>query len=901
MAEQAERAWYRLSSKEVLAAYETRAEGLSSDEVEIRQERCGPNTIKSGKETSPWKIILHQIASPLVYVLLAAIVVTIVIQYWTDAIVIGIVVVLNTVIGFVQEYRAENAIKALIQMSAPKATVRRENREENIYSSSLVPGDIVLIETGDIVPADLRLLDSMRLQIDESLLTGESIPSQKSIETIEEDVPLADRDNMAFMGTAVTSGSGIGVVVATGQYTQMGSIAGDILSTSRAESPLQHRMGRFAKWISIIILSVATAAFGVGLALGEPILDMFLTAVSLAVAAIPEGLPAVMTIALAVSVQRMARRNAVLRRLPAVETLGSCTAILSDKTGTLTQNKMVVQKIWAGKARFRITDGGLSPETEGQTTSDTVDMEKGSPFHQTLIAGVLANEATLEYDDTEVVTKGDPTEIALLVSGSKADLDRDGLLKEYPLVDQIPFDSKQRYSASIHEGNNKKIIFLKGAPERVVNMCDSMVGPDGPVNIDVEKVLKESERMAEQGLRVLAMAKADSEGAVESIRRGDPKGFTFLGLQGMMDPPREDATRAVASCHRAGIRVMMVTGDNPITAASIAQKVGISKEKPEVLTGSELEKMPDHKLEETLNRVTVFARVSPSQKLRLVDTLRKQGQIIAVTGDGVNDAPALKAAHIGAAMGKSGTDVAKEASEMVITDDNFATIYAAVEEGRTVFSNIRKATFFLISSGFSSIVVILISLAVRLPLPLLPAQVLWLNVATNGVTDVALAFEPGEEEQYRRPPRDPTAGILSRLLIERSIIVALVMAAGALGIFMWEMGEGANLEYARVAALTTLVTFGLFHVFNSRSVQRSAFRKNPMSNKFLFIATISSFVIHLGAMYFRPTQTLLRIQPLTIDTWLKLVPIALSVLPVVEIHKFFRHPSYLAQQRDPDE
>jgi Ca2+-transporting ATPase len=368
-----------------------------------------------------------------------------------------------------------------------------------------------------------------------------------------------------------------------------------------------------------------------------------------------------------------------------------------------------------------------------------------------------------------------------------------------------------------------------------------------------------------------------------------------------MDPPREDAVEAVASCHRAGIRVMMVTGDNPATAAGIAQKVGISQEEPEVLSGSDLEKMSDHELQQALNRVRVFARVSPSQKLRLVDNLRKQGQIIAVTGDGVNDAPALKAAHIGTAMGESGTDVAKEASEMVITDDNFATIYAAVEEGRTVFSNIRKATFFLISSAFSSVVVILASLAMRLPLPLLPAQILWLNVATNGVTDVALAFEPGEEEQYRRPPRDPTAGILSRLLIERSIIVALVMAAGALGVFMWETGQGASLEYARVAALTTLVTFGLFHVFNSRSVQRSAFRKNPLSNKFLFVATISSFAIHLGAMYFGPTQMLLRIQPLTLDTWLRLAPIALSVLAVVELHKLFRHPAYLSQQRDPDE
>ncbi|MEA2086060.1 MAG: HAD-IC family P-type ATPase [Chloroflexota bacterium] len=901
MTQKSDTAWHRLSSDEALAVLEARAEGLSHDEAETRQKRYGPNTIKSGKETSAWKILLHQIASPLVYVLLAAMVITVAIQHWADAIVIGIVVVLNTVIGFVQEYRAENTMQALIRMSAPKAMVRRDNHEEKIDSSHLVSGDIVLLEAGDIVPADLRLLDSVRLQVDESLLTGESVPSQKSTELLEdEDLPLADQDNMAFMGTAVTAGKATGVVVTTGHETQMGSIATDILTTTRAESPLQRRMKSFAKWISIIILAVTAIAFGVGLSLGEPLVDMFLTAVSLAVSAMPEGLPVVMTIALAVSVQRMAKRNAVLRRLPAVETLGSCTAILSDKTGTLTQNQMVVQKIWTGNARFQITDDDLSPEN-GSQPSEAVKVEKGSPLHQTLVAGVLANEASFEYKGNESITKGDPTEVALLVSGSKAGLTRDELLKEYPLLDQIPFDSKQRYSASIHTWNDTKIVFLKGAPERVVKMCDSMAGPDGPVKMDKERALGEAERIAEEGLRVLAMAKAEDEQAIESIEKGEPGGFTLLGLQGMMDPPREDAARAIASCHRAGILVMMVTGDNPTTAAAIAQKVGISEEKPQVLTGSEMEKMPDHKLEDALNKVRVFARINSSQKLRLVNILRKQGQIIAVTGDGVNDAPALKSAHIGAAMGKSGTDVAKEASEMVITDDNFATIYAAVEEGRTVFANIRKATFFLISSGIGEVLAILGSLAMRLPLPLLPAQILWLNVVTNGVEDVALAFEPGEKDQYRRPPRAPKAGILSRLLIERSLIVGVVMAVGTLGMFMWEGGGGATLEYARVAALTTMVMFQIFHVFNSRSVQRSVFRKNLLSNKFLFVGTILSFAIHFGAMYFGPTQTLLRLEPLSMDTWLRLIPIALSILAVVEIHKLFRHPSYRIRQRDPDE
>jgi cation-transporting P-type ATPase F len=883
-------AWHTLSPEDTLARLETAAAGLSGDEAAARLRRYGPNTFKTGREASPWKILLHQVASPLVYVLLGSMTVTLVIQHWADTAVIGIVVAVNTVIGFVQEYRAENAMRALIRLSAPGATVRRDGREEDVESRLVVPGDIVLLEAGDVVPADLRLIESMRLQVDESLLTGESVPSQKFTELLDKDVPLADRENMVYMGTSVTAGRGAGAVVATGAGTQMGAIAEEILSTERAESPLQQRMARFAGLVSVIILVIAAIAFGAGLAIGEPLVDMFLTAVSLAVSAMPEGLPAVITIALAVSVQRMARRHAVVRRLPAVETLGSCTAILSDKTGTLTRNEMAVQEIWAGGGRFRLEEGGLFGE------NGPAAVEEGSPLYRTLLAGVLANEASLQLDGDKANTRGDPTEVALLVGGRRAGLLRADLLQAYPLLEDIPFDSKQQYSASIHQRHGAKAVFVKGAPEKVVGMCTSMAGPDGDVEMDAEMVIREAERLAGEGLRVLAMAAGEGEAAVGSVESGSPAGLTFLGLQGMMDPPREDAAAAVAASRKAGIRVMMVTGDNTLTAVSIAQKVGIGRDRPEVLTGTELEKMSDRELDGAVRRVSVFARVTPAQKLRLVKTLRRQGEIIAVTGDGVNDAPALKAAHIGVAMGKSGTDVAKEASEMVITDDNFATIYAAVEEGRTVFSNIQKAVFFSISSGIGEVLTILAALAIRLPLPLLPAQILWLNVVTNGVQDVALAFEPGEPEQYRRPPRHPKAGVLSRLMIERSLIVGLVMAAGTLGMFMWERNAGATLEYARVAALTTLVAFQIVHVFNSRSEQRSAFRKNPLSNKFLFIGTVASFAIHLGAMYFGPTEALLRLEPLTADTWLRLVPVALSILLVVELHKLWRGGAYAARR-----
>jgi len=883
MAVQVNRVWHAISGEEALSSLETSSDGLSQEQVKSRLEHYGPNIIKKGKETSVWDILLHQIASPLIYVLLGAMALTLAIQHWADAIVIGIVVVLNAVIGFTQEYRAENAIQALIHLSAPKATVRRQGNRQEVDSSQLVPGDIVLLEAGGIVPADLRLLESTRLQIDESLLTGESVPSRKTTIIIKEDEPPADRDNMAFMGTAVVVGSGIGVVAATGYATQMGTIAKDILATSRAESPLQQRMKRFARWISLAILVIAAIAFVLGLALGEPLIDMFLTAVSLAVSAMPEGLPIVMTVALAVSVQRMAKHNAILRRLPAVEALGSCTIILTDKTGTLTQNRMTVKEIWAADTLYNVTGEGFI-----QANKAISGIEKNTPIYSVLLAGVLANEAMLKDGGDEPTSTGDPTEVALLVSGSKAGLKKDRLLGEYPLIDMISFDARQLYSASIHMVDSHKVVFIKGAPERILNMCDTQTVKEGQVKIDRNKIQYEARRMAEEGLRVLAMAVAENDAAVESVLEGKPIAFSFLGLQGMMDPPRADAAWAVSASHRAGIRVVMVTGDNPATALAVARKVGIGKDDAAAITGPEMVAMSDKELEATLGKTNVYARVAPSQKLRLVNILRQKGEIIAVTGDGVNDAPALKSAHIGVAMGKSGTDVAKEASEMVITDDNFATIYTAVKEGRTVFANIRKATFFLISSGIGEVILIITSIVLRFPLPLLPAQILWLNVVTNGVEDVALAFEPGEKQQYHRPPRDPKEGILSRLLIERSLIVGLVMAAGTLGMFMWARDGGASLEYARVVALTTLVTFQIFHVFNSRSNQTSILRMNPLSNKFLLIGTLLSFAVHLGAMYFEPTQNLLRLEPLDLDTWVRIVPVAFSVLVVVELHKMIR-------------
>jgi cation-transporting P-type ATPase F len=936
--------WHALSTDDALARLESTSRGLDREEASKRLAEYGPNSIRTGPGIRPWAIFLHQFTSPLIYILLVAMVITLVTGHVADSIVIAMVLTLNATIGFIQEYRAENAMQALMRMVTPQATVRRGGERCEIASSELVPGDIVLLESGDLVPADVRILEASQLQTDDSILTGESVVVGKNADRIEggSEVPLGDRRNMAFMGTAIASGRARAVVVATGADTQIGQIAGEMRGTERAQTPLQARMHRFGNRVSIAIVIVCTIAFVVGLLQGVPATQMFLTAVAISVAAIPEGLPIVMTVALAVSVRRMAKRNAIIRRLPAVETLGSCGVIMSDKTGTLTENRMTVQEIWAGGDRYQVTgvalslDGEILPADgqEHEAASEQRAVDEGSPLHSALLAGMLANESDLrKHPDQgrgELVAHGDPTEVALLIAAAKAKLKREELLDAYPKVDEVPFESERRFSATIHrrpDDNGQLIAFVKGAPERVLEMCDEMlvtnnqstpdpksqgIGISEPTApLDRDAILKEAHRMAGDGLRVLAMAVGTTSNAIESTRRTDPKGLAFAGLVGMMDPPRPEVIDAIRKCHRAGIRVIMCTGDHASTASAIAAKIGLVPElepgtKPQAVTGAELLDISDDELKRMLRDVYVFARVSPHQKLRIVNMIRELGHVVAVTGDGVNDAPALKSAHIGCAMGISGTDVAKEASEMVLADDNFATIYAAVEEGRTAFSNIRKATDFLISTSVGVVTAIfgtfilaafgvfVVDDATTIPLLLLPAQILWLNVVTNGIQDVALAFEPGEEHQYRRPPRDPKEGLMSKLLVERTILVGLLLAIVALAMFTWELnrhdGEtfAERLAYAQAATLTAMVIFKMLHVGACRSETLSIFQKNVFSNPVLFVGTSVSLAVHVGAMYFGPTQFLLGLQPLSRETWLAIIIAAPSVLVLVELHKLVR-------------
>jgi magnesium-transporting ATPase (P-type) len=883
------RPWHELDRAEVESALGTGPRGLARAEVAARLERHGPNQLDEAPPTPVWATLLHQFTSPLIYILLLAAVVTLLLREYADAAVIAAVLVLNAVIGFTQERKAERSVRALMHLVAPRARVIREGREWEVESRELVPGDLVLLESGGRVAADLRLASATALLVDQSLFTGESVSATKSTAPLaREDQVISDRTNMAYAGTIVASGRGRGYVVATGAATELGAIAEHVRTGQRAETPLQHRMARFARVVAVVVGVSAAAAFALGVARGNSPADMLMVAVALAVATIPEGLPVVFTITLALGVRRMARRNAIVRRLPAVETLGSTTVIGSDKTGTLTENRMTVQAIWAGGQVFRVSDGGAREAAAVAEDGRTVPLTEGTPLQLTLLAGVLTNEADISLTEEGYETHGDPTEAALLIAAARLGLEPAEARARYPVHAEIPFEPERQYSASIRGRDQEHVVFVKGAPERVLAMCTHWLTGDGPARLDPETVLEAARNLASQGLRVLGMAYGTSPRPPGPVRGEEPAGLTFLGLQGSMDPPRAGVREAIAGCQGSGIRVVMITGDHAATARAIGAQLGIAPHEAPVLTGAELGAMDDAALRARVPEVAVYARVAPEHKLRVVQALQRHGEVVAVTGDGVNDAPALKAAEIGVAMGKSGTDVAREASDMVLADDNFVSIYAAVEEGRVAFDNLRKVTFFLISTGAAAVLAILTSLVLQWPLPFLPAQILWLNLVTNGLQDVALAFEPGEPDVLERAPRPREEGIISALLWERTLVTGLVMAAGTLVLFWWELQESGELGRAQTVALTTMVLFQAFHVGNCRSERRSVLALSPWSNPFLFIATAAAVLVHVTALYVPATQFLLRVEPLDLGAWVRMTVVASTILVAIEAHKLLR-------------
>jgi Ca2+-transporting ATPase len=880
--------WYQLDEKEVFKRFQTSEEGLSEAQAKKHLETYGPNTIAEKKETNRLQIFIRQFTSPLIYILLIAALVTFLLQSYTDTGVILTVVVFNAIIGFIQEFKAEESMRALKRLMVPKARVLRENREKEISSEELVPGDIVLLTSGAKVPADLRLSHTLELKIDESMLTGESLPAEKITKPIKENnLSPGDQLNMAFMGTVVVNGRGRGVVVTTGSQTVLGSIAIEVKEAEGIQAPLQQKFHKFSTRIGFIVLAASILLFLIGIFIGENLKEMFMTAVAAAVATIPEGLPVVLTIALAVGVRRMAKRHAIIRKLAAVETLGSTTVICTDKTGTLTKNEMTVKVIFDGEHVFDVTGSGYDPEGEILHEWMVPTEEERKNLFMALRIGLLCNESHLyKEEEEEFKVDGDPTEGALIVSALKGGLIPEKEKNVYKQMAILPFESERGFMATLHRNDHKKLIFIKGAPEKVLDLCTGCLVAEG---LRTEAILQTADRFAKEGMRVLAMAYREAPEPVEELNENNVMGsYILAGIQGMIDPPRPEVIDAIKGCRQAGIRVVMITGDHPTTAMAIGKMLNISHETSKALTGREIEGMDDDQLSAKVREISVFARVAPNHKLRIVDQLMRQGEIVAVTGDGVNDAPALKKGHLGVAMGKKGTDVAKEASDMVITDDNFATIFSAVEEGRVVFDNIRKVVFFLIPTGVAAIGSIIGSILMGLPMPYTPSQLLWINLVTNGFQVIALTFEPKERNVLNRPPRDPREGVMSRILIERTILVGLLISVGVIFKFTHALEGGISLERARTVAVTTMVFFQFFQAWNSRSESQSMFQISFFSNPWIVYGLIASILAQLALIYLPLLQWIFKTEPLTWLEWMKIAAMSLTVILLVEVDKGLR-------------
>lgn len=881
--------WHQLEVEEVEKTLETAQVGLSAGEADVRVQRFGQNVIVEPIAISPLRVLLSQFKSPVIYILLLAMFLTILVGEEIDTIVILVVVVFNSAIGFFQEYKAETSMKALLTLSSPRAHVVRDGQESEIDSANVVPGDIVLLYTGSRVPADLRITQSVSMEADESLLTGESVPVRKRPEALKKTTSVADMSNMAFAGTTVTRGRGRGIVVSIGRSTQLGKIGGLIAHGKASKTPLQNQIAGLGRSLAILVLvsAVITTLMATFLGVGT-FQEAVLISIALAVSAVPEGLPVAVTIALSAGMVAMAREHVIIRRLLAVETLGSCTAICSDKTGTMTKNEMTVSQIRCGGNRYEVTGTGYEPRGEITVEGKPAIAADDRTLYLTLLAGVLCNESTLFSRDDQWQGIGDPTEIALLTSAAKAGLKREDAEQSYVLYDEIPFDPEARFAATYHKHDDSRFVFVKGAPEVVLEMSSSMLENGKKAKLEVEEIRKASDEVAAEGLRVLAMAYREYGDAESDASAGTrPGGLVFLGLQGMLDPPREEVIDAIAWCNSAGIKVSMVTGDHKKTAVEIAKKIGIEVGS-EAVEGAEISKLSESELRRVVTGTRVFARTSPEHKLRIVNAMKANHEVVAVTGDGANDAPALRAANIGVAMGRKGTDVAKEASDMVITDDNFASIKSAVERGRVVFHNVRKVTFLLVSTGVGEVLAVMLALASGLPLPFSAVQLLWLNLVTNGVQDVALALEPGEAHVSRMRPRNTNEGILSDVLVERTMLSAAVFAVASMLMYYLTLSGGATVVQAKGVALTTLVILEVLQLGNSRSSTRSVFSINPLSNRFLLLGTLGALLLHVAAMYIPATQAVLDLEPLSLTTWLQIALASSSIVVVVEVHKLIR-------------
>ena len=889
--------WHHLPETEVTDLLDVKSDtGLDSFEIDERRETYGANTLTVKKGKGPLLRFLLQFHQALIYILLVAVGTKAFMGGWVDAGLILGVVVLNAIIGFVQESKALTALAALTHALVTEAVVLRSGEKQRVNARDLVPGDIVLLQSGDKVPADMRLLHSRELQIDESALTGESVPVSKAVSIQAHDTLLADRTNMLYSSTLVTYGTGRGVVVATGDDTEIGRISKLITSAEILATPLTRKIAKFSHILLFVILGLAAITFWVGLSHGSPLEDLFMAAVALSVSMIPEGLPAVMTITLAIGVSRMAKRNAIIRHLPAVETLGSTTVICSDKTGTLTRNEMTVQQLWAGNETYQAGGIGYAPDGSIEQSGHTVNIKAKPALMALLQAGLLCNDSVLRQTGQGWVIEGDPTEGALLVSAHKAGLDAKSLATTLPRQDAIPFEAQHQYMATLHSdaATGASIVYLKGSVESVLQRCNSLMGSyDDYPPLDPTVVMGQVEAMAKQGLRVLAFARLrTSIGTQEITHDTVAGGLEFIGLQGMIDPPREAAVRAIAACRSAGIQVKMITGDHLATAVAIARKMGLSQpsagEAAPALNGRDIEILFDAELIEAASATTVFARVSPEQKLRLVEALQARGEVVAMTGDGVNDAPAVRKADIGIAMGITGTEVAKEAADMVLMDDNFATIEAAVEEGRGVLDNLIKFLSFILAVSLGEGLVIMVAVMAGEILPVLPVHALWINMTSAVFLGLTLSVEPAEPGIMAKPPRPPAMPILNGELIFRIVLVGTMLLVGAFGLFELALHQGASQDEARSIAVNVFTVGESFYLLNCRSLRLSMFRLGLFSNMWIWVGIAAMTMASLALTYLPIMNRLFHTAPIAVNDWLHIIAVGLVIHIVIACDKRIR-------------
>ena len=885
--------WHAMKDDEVLQTLESSVEGLSDIEVNKRLQQYGPNRLRAGKGRGPLARFASQFHNMLIYVLLAAGVLTAVLQHWIDAGVIAAVVLINAIIGFIQEGKAEQSLAAIRQLLSSTAAVRRDEQWVDVSTEQLVPGDIVALQPGDKVPADLRLFKVKNLQIDEAMLTGESVPTTKNSSSVEREQPLGDRHGMAYSGTLVTYGQGRGVVVATADRTEIGRISEMLAHVQPLSTPLLRQMAQFGRRLTAGILSVGvlTVIFGV-LVHDYPLGEMLLAAVGLSVAAIPEGLPAIMTITLAIGVQRMARRHAIIRRLPAVETLGALTIICSDKTGTLTRNEMTVQAIATGENTVEVSGVGYQPSGEFLFEDQPIKVGDYPVLKELCRATLLCNDASLNKDthmggDSWSI-QGDPTEAALLTLAVKGGMDLKYENEAFPRGDIIPFESEHRFMATLHHDHSGHgFVYVKGAPERILALCNRqrIGGEDQTLNLPYWH--QQMEAFARRGLRLLAIAAKPMPQGRRELNFEDIDGdLSMLGIIGLIDPPRAEAIQAVRQCHAAGIRVKMITGDHALTAVAIANQLGIG-DGSSVLTGADIDSLSAEQLNTKVIEIDVFARTSPEHKLNLVKALQANHHICSMTGDGVNDAPALRRADVGVSMGRKGTEVAKEASEMVLTDDNFASIVHAVEEGRTVYDNLKKAILFMLPTNGGEALTIVAAILLGSALPITAAQILWVNMITAVTLALAFAFEPAERGVMSRPPRLPSDAILSGYLLWRVIFVSLIIVTGTFGVFIWLRESGVSIEYARTAAVNSLVMFEIFYLFNARHIASSSFNRDAFfGNHYAWLAIAVLLVFQMAFTYAPPMQRLFSTEALSLFSWAVILPISVSVFFLVELEKW---------------